>query len=256
VKAHSPDASGGRRRRRDIRAPRLPSRDKAESLNRCTSKNPVVSQLTKKEIQDISVMLDFDMLGLPNYGRFIYDGNGDEHGFAGPNGSGQVFKDFWSSEGLAYETIPFDGRSDYDAFTTAGIPAGGIFAGAEVKKTPDQVQLYGGEAGVPFDVCYHQLCDRLTNINDRGLSEHSDAAVHAILTFAQTESSVNGTDQGTSKKSKEWKGHHRVRWLTRQEYPRSIRAGVLLAPESGVLPANHPAAIELPVQCERSVDQS
>jgi Zn-dependent M28 family amino/carboxypeptidase len=129
-----------------------------------------VSQLTKKQIQDISVMLDFDMLASPNYGRFIYDGNGDEHGFAGPNGSGnieQLFKDFWSSQGLAYETIPFDGRSDYDAFTTAGIPAGGIFAGAEVKKTPDQVQLYGGEAGAPFDVCYHQLCDRLTNINDR-----------------------------------------------------------------------------------------
>jgi Zn-dependent M28 family amino/carboxypeptidase len=125
---------------------------------------------TKKQIQDISVMLDFDMLASPNYGRFIYDGNGDEHGFAGPNGSGnieQLFKDFWSSQGLAYETIPFDGRSDYDAFTTAGIPAGGIFAGAEVKKTPDQVQLYGGEAGAPFDVCYHQLCDRLTNINDR-----------------------------------------------------------------------------------------
>jgi Zn-dependent M28 family amino/carboxypeptidase len=70
-------------------------------------------------------MLDFDMLASPNYGRFIYDGNGDEHGFAGPNGSGnieQVFKDFWSSQGLAYETIPFDGRSDYDAFTAAGSP--------------------------------------------------------------------------------------------------------------------------------------
>jgi hypothetical protein len=77
-----------------------------------------VSQLTKKQIQDISVMLDFDMLASPNYARFIYDGNGDEHGFAGPNGSGtieQVFKDFWDSQGLAYETIPFDGRSDYDA---------------------------------------------------------------------------------------------------------------------------------------------
>ena len=98
-----------------------------------------VSQLTKKQIQDISVMLDFDMLASPNYARFIYDGNGDEHGFAGPNGSGtieQVFKDFWDSQGLAYETIPFDGRSDYDAFTTAGIPAGGIFAGAEVVKQP------------------------------------------------------------------------------------------------------------------------
>jgi Zn-dependent M28 family amino/carboxypeptidase len=176
--------------------------------------NYYVSQLTKKEIQDISVMLDFDMLASPNYGRFIYDGNGDEHGFAGPNGSGnieQVFKDFWSSEGLAYETIPFDGRSDYDAFTAAGIPAGGIFAGAEVVKTAAQVKLYGGTAGVPFDKCYHQLCDDLTNINDEGLSEHSDAAVHAILTFAQTQSSVKGTGQAASTKSKEWKGHHRVR---------------------------------------------
>jgi Zn-dependent M28 family amino/carboxypeptidase len=179
-----------------------------------------VSQLTKKQIQDISVMLDFDMLASPNYARFIYDGNGDEHGFAGPNGSGnieQVFKDFWDSQDLAYETIPFDGRSDYDAFTAAGIPAGGIFAGAEVVKTAAQVALYGGEAGVPFDRCYHQLCDRLTNnngqtnINDKGLSEHSAAAVHAILTFAQTQSSVNGTAQGASKQAKEWKGHHRVR---------------------------------------------
>jgi Zn-dependent M28 family amino/carboxypeptidase len=59
-----------------------------------------VSQLTKKQIQDISVMLDFDMLASPNYARFIYDGNGDEQGFAGPNGSGtveQVFKDYWDS---------------------------------------------------------------------------------------------------------------------------------------------------------------
>ena len=173
-----------------------------------------VSQLTKKQIQDISVMLDFDMLASPNYARFIYDGNGDEHGFAGPNGSGnieQVFKDFWDSQGLAYETIPFDGRSDYDAFTAAGIPAGGIFAGAEVTKQPYQVDLYGGTAGVPFDRCYHQLCDRLTNINNQGLAEHSDAAIHAILTFAETQSSVNGTGKGGSKKAKEWKGHHKVR---------------------------------------------
>ena len=158
-----------------------------------------VSQLTKKQIKDISVMLDFDMLASPNYARFIYDGNGDEHGFEGPNGSGtveQVFKDYWDSQGLAYETIPFDGRSDYDAFITVGIPAGGIFAGAEGVKQPYQVPLYGGTAGVAFDRCYHQLCDDLTNINDQGLEEHSDAAIHAILTFAQTTSAVNGTDKG------------------------------------------------------------
>jgi Zn-dependent M28 family amino/carboxypeptidase len=175
-----------------------------------------VSQLSKKQLQSIQAMLDYDMLASPNYARLIYDGNGDEHGFAGPNGSGQieqVFKSFWDSQGLAYETIPFDGRSDYDAFTTAGIPAGGIFAGAEDVKQPYQVALYGGTAGVAFDKCYHQLCDNLTNINNQGLSEHSDAAVHAILTFAQTTSAVNGTDKGSASATKEtdWHGDKLVR---------------------------------------------
>jgi Zn-dependent M28 family amino/carboxypeptidase len=169
-----------------------------------------VSQLSKKGVSSISAMLDYDMLASPNYARLIYDGNGDEHGFAGPNGSGtieQVFKSFWDSQGLKYETIPFDGRSDYDAFTLAGIPAGGIFAGAEDIKQPYQVPLYGGTAGVAFDKCYHQLCDDLTNINDKGYKEHKDAAVHAILTFAQTESAVNGTDKGSSNSAKEWDWH-------------------------------------------------
>jgi Zn-dependent M28 family amino/carboxypeptidase len=175
-----------------------------------------VSQLTKPQIQDISVMLDYDMLASGNYARFIYDGNGDEQGFAGPKGSGvieQVFKDFWDGAGLAYETIPFDGRSDYDAFTQVGIPAGGIFAGAEGIKTAEQVELYGGTAGIAFDPCYHQLCDTMANLNLQGLQEHKEAAVHAIGTFAQTTSSVHGTSQGSSSSMKawDWKGDKLVR---------------------------------------------
>jgi Zn-dependent M28 family amino/carboxypeptidase len=175
-----------------------------------------VSQLSKTQIKDVSVMLDFDMLASPNFARLIYDGDGNEQGIAGPKGSGQiekVFKSFWDSQGLQYETIPFDGRSDYDAFTQVGIPAGGIFAGAEDIKTAAQVALYGGTAGVAFDQCYHQLCDNLTNINDTGLSEHSDAAVHAIATFAQTTSAVNGTEKGSpsSMKPFDWHGSKMVR---------------------------------------------
>ena len=67
--------------------------------------------------------------------------------------------------------------------------------------------LYGGTAGVAFDKCYHQLCDDLTNINNKGYGEHKDAAVHAILTFAQTTSSVKGTDKGSSNSAKEWDWH-------------------------------------------------
>ena len=116
-------------------------------------------------------------------------------------------REWFASKRQAVVGIPFDGRSDYDAFTLAGIPAGGIFAGAEDIKQPYQVPLYGGTAGVAFDKCYHQLCDDLTNINDKGFKEHKDAAVHAILTFAQTESAVNGTDKGSSNSAKEWDWH-------------------------------------------------
>jgi Zn-dependent M28 family amino/carboxypeptidase len=125
----------------------------------------------------------------------------------------QLYKDWYDSQGLAYETIPFDGRSDYDAFTQAGVPAGGIFAGAEVIKTPEQMALYGGTAGEPFDPCYHQLCDTLDNISEQGLAEHKDAAVHAILTFAQTNSSVQGTAKGSPAATKpgDWKGDKLVR---------------------------------------------
>ena len=108
-----------------------------------------------------------------------------------------MFKDFWDSQGLAYETIPFDGRSDYDAFTAAGIPAGGIFAGAEDDQdSRTRSRCTAAPPALPFDPCYHQLCDTLDNISDQGLDEHSDAAVHAILTFAQTTSAVNGTGRG------------------------------------------------------------
>src|SRR3712207_7314640 len=52
---------------------------------------------------NISVMLNFDMLGSPNFARFIYDGDGSDHGIAGPNGSGvieDVFADAFEAAGL------------------------------------------------------------------------------------------------------------------------------------------------------------
>ena len=131
------------------RGTRCGSSSSAARSRACSARSYYVSQLGKKAIQDISVMLDYDMLASTNFARLIYDGNGDEHGFAGPNGSGvveQVYKDWYDSQGLSYQTIPFDGRSDYDAFTTAGVPAGGIFAGAEELKTAEQVALFGGIA--------------------------------------------------------------------------------------------------------------
>ena len=41
-----------------------------------------VSQLSKREIKNIAVNLNFDMVGSPNYVRFVYDGDASEHRLA------------------------------------------------------------------------------------------------------------------------------------------------------------------------------
>ena len=109
-----------------------------------------VSQLTKREIKSIAVMLNFDMVGSPNAGWFVYDGDGSDTASTGSTGSGvveDVVVDFFDSIRRPTEPTPFDGRSDYDAFVAAGIPAGGLFTGAEDIKTAEQAAKWGGTAG-------------------------------------------------------------------------------------------------------------
>ena len=110
----------------------------------------------------------------------------------------QVFLDYFAYEagGLPTEPTAFDGRSDYGPFIAAGIPAGGLFTGANGIKTEDQAGIYGGTAGDQYDPCYHLACDTFNNISLEALDHMSDAAAHAVLTFAMTRSSVNGTDKG------------------------------------------------------------
>jgi Zn-dependent M28 family amino/carboxypeptidase len=175
------------------------------------------------QLADIDLYLNFDMIGSPNYGRFIYDGDGSAFGLTGPEGSAGIealFEEFFAGQGLATEPTAFDARSDYDAFIDAGIPAGGLFTGAEDAKSRDQVRLYGGLATfqgqpVAFDPCYHAACDSLdpigdgadagqyralnraydgaleyngviSNVNQTALEEMSDALAHAVLTYAMT----------------------------------------------------------------------
>ncbi len=93
-----------------------------------------VDSLTKRQIKNIAVNLNFDMVGSPNYVRFVYDGDASDTDSLGSTGSGvveDVFVDYFDSQGLASEPTAFDGRSDYEAFINVGIPAGGLFTGAE-----------------------------------------------------------------------------------------------------------------------------
>jgi Zn-dependent M28 family amino/carboxypeptidase len=144
-----------------------------------------------KDIKDIALNLNFDMVASPNYVRFVYDGDGSDTGTRGTGGSGTiegVFLDYFATQGLPTAPTELDGASDYQSFMDVGIPVGGLFTGAE-----------------GYDDCYHTPCDNLKNINGQALDEMSDAAAHAVLTFAMTKSDVSGTAKASGKGA-EYKG--------------------------------------------------
>jgi Zn-dependent M28 family amino/carboxypeptidase len=154
-----------------------------------------VNSLTPAERGNIALMLNFDMVGSPNFVRFVYDGDGSATPAAGPPGSAaieSVFLGYFAAQGLQTEPTAFDGRSDYGPFIAVGIPAGGLFTGAEGIKTPEQVAVYGGTAGQQYDPCYHLACDTFANYSGTALDQMSDAAAHAVITFAQSTNLVNG----------------------------------------------------------------
>ena len=157
-----------------------------------------VAGLSAQERSRIAAMLNFDMVGSPNFVRFVYDGDlSDSEPLPGgaPPGSAAIeslFLDYFTSQGLATEPTAFDGRSDYGPFIEAGIPAGGLFTGAEGIKTTEQAATYGGEAGKQYDPCYHLSCDDIDNVSLLAIDQMSDAAAHATISLAQSTQAING----------------------------------------------------------------
>jgi Zn-dependent M28 family amino/carboxypeptidase len=156
-----------------------------------------VEGLSGAERDRITAMLNFDMIGSPNFVRFVYDGdNSTGEGAVGPDGSDQIeamFLDYFANQGLATEPTAFDGRSDYGPFIEAGIPAGGLFTGAEGIKSAEQAAVFGGVAGEAYDPCYHQGCDTLLNLSNTALEEMGDASAHATISLAQSTPGIGGT---------------------------------------------------------------
>ena len=156
-----------------------------------------VNGLSQAEKDRIALYLNFDMIGSPNYSFMTQDA--DQSSFPAPvvvpPGSIQIedlFESFYTLQGEPYDDAAFDGRSDYQAFINNGIPAGGLFTGAEVPKTAEQQAIWGGTAGEQFDPCYHEACDTFANNNDHALDVNADAVAFAILTYAYSTESVNG----------------------------------------------------------------
>ncbi|KAK4551376.1 hypothetical protein LTR86_011205 [Recurvomyces mirabilis] len=146
-----------------------------------------VSTLNASEQAKVRLYLNFDMIASPNYYYAIYDGDGSAFNVTGPAGSAEAeifFEDYFDFRGLNHTPTEFDGRSDYGPFLDAGIASGGLFTGAEVEKTEEQVEQFGGVAGVAFDANYHDAGDNYDNLNFEAFLVNTQAIAAAVAEYS------------------------------------------------------------------------
>ncbi|QGQ18119.1 M20/M25/M40 family metallo-hydrolase [Cellulomonas sp. JZ18] len=157
------------------------------------------------ELDRIATYLNFDMVGSPNYVIGVYDADQStyEAPVEVPPGSAEtedVLTGYFDRIGQPWVDTEFSGRSDYQEFILRGVPASGLFTGADDIKTEEEVALFGGTAGIPHDPNYHSPQDDITNVDHDALRIMTRAIAYATYSLAQDTSAINGVsgpgDQG------------------------------------------------------------
>ncbi|CAE6463901.1 unnamed protein product, partial [Rhizoctonia solani] len=168
-----------------------------------------VENLPQTEREKIALYINLDMVASPNYVIAVYDGDGSAGINSGstPAGSGaieKVFTDYFTSKNISSVPTSFNGRSDYAPFIADGvnIPSGGLFTGAEGIKTEEQAKLFGGTAGVAYDVNYHAKGDTYDNLNFDAFLINAKASAHAMSTFIQSTAVVEAEKSAARTSSK------------------------------------------------------
>ena len=161
-----------------------------------------VDSLDVEALKDIALYLNFDMMASPNTCYFTSDANQSlppdpELGYdllipEGSPGIERTLVDTIERAGKTPQDLPFDGRSDYDGFTRAGIPAGNFDTGSDSIKTPEQVKLWGGTADQQCDPNYHTANDTIENINRDALALNGGVIGYVVGLYAQDEGGRNG----------------------------------------------------------------
>lgn len=172
----------------------------AEELGLLGSDN-YVSTLGVDQLKDIALYLNFDMLGSPNPAYFTYDGDQslppakDGSVPRVPEGSAGIERTlvaYLDAAGKPARDTSFDGRSDYDGFTKAGIPSGGLFSGADEDMTEEEARLWGGKANQPFDPNYHKATDTLDHVDRTSLDIQGKGVAYTVGLYAQDQRGRNG----------------------------------------------------------------
>jgi hypothetical protein len=116
---------------------------------------PAAAVRTLAKRQQMSLYINLDMVGSPNFVRFLLASAATGDGLAAI-ARRELLTDF-REHNLAVEERP-GGRyvSDDASFSQKGIPTVSLYTGASGPKSEAQAGLFGGVAGRPYDLCYHQ----------------------------------------------------------------------------------------------------
>lgn len=149
------------------------------------------------ELNKVKLYLNFDMIGSPNYIFGVMDGdlsdtkdspdNAYTGDFKPPYGTSHIeskFNDFFNKKKEATVPQALSKRSDYAGFADWGVAFGGLFTGAEKAKSAEEADLFGGDTGVAYDVCYHKACDDLNNISQKALYVNTQSLAYVTTFYA------------------------------------------------------------------------
>jgi LPXTG-motif cell wall-anchored protein len=166
-----------------------------------------VESLDKTELSKIKSYMNFDMIGSDNYIVGTLDSDGSDvpipDGVNVPEGSAEleeIFTDYFADNDQPNVGTDFSGRSDYQAFIDNGIPASGLFSGADGTKTAEEAELFGGTVGAKHDTNYHQPTDTIEHVNRDSMNIFVPAIAYAThvlaydLTDAPTDPPKDPTD--------------------------------------------------------------
>ena len=139
--------------------------------------------------------LNFDMVASPNYGLFIYDGDGSGFGLVGP---GRIGRDRGAVRAVLRRAEHPVGA--HGVQRPVGLP--GVHQQRYPGRRPvhrrrgaedaAQVAKWGGTADIAFDPCYHQACDTIDNLSHEALDINADAIAYVTFLYASGGEVING----------------------------------------------------------------
>jgi aminopeptidase Y len=140
-----------------------------------------VGSLPDEEGRAIVLYINVDMVGSPNFGRFVQGGQETDGGLAAT--ARRALLAYFHAHDLPVEERVGGRRafgSDDASFAEKGIPTVGLHTGAGAAKSGPRTALFGGSEGRPFDPCYHRACDTIDNVDRDVVEQMSAALVHAL----------------------------------------------------------------------------